>query len=265
MAKQISLSALVVCLVALNLYQFARQPAPAAAEATAQAKDDTAQKSPSAKDREIADRYHEWFYANVESTWGGSKWLGVTAAQNPNDVWIHQEIITEVKPDFIVEAGTMSGGSALIWGMVLQQVNPQGRVITIDIDDGNLKLEGAMNVPIWKERIEFIKGSSTDPKIVAELAKRVQGRKVLVILDSDHSKKHVLEELKAYSPMVPVGSYLIVQDTNINGHPVLKDFGPGPYEAVEEFLATNKQFEIDKKRERFLFTMHPNGYLKRVK
>jgi uncharacterized protein (TIGR03067 family) len=254
MTKNLLLSALVFALVVANIAQFFG-PGPA------QGQDKAEQKVPSKKDQEIADRYHEWFYRNLEITWANSKWLGIYTLQNPNDVWIHQEIITEVKPDYIIEAGTAAGGSALIWAMVLQQVNPTAKVITLDIEDHT---ENARKLPVWQERIEFIKGSSTDPKIVAELAKRVQGRKVLVILDSDHSKNHVLDELKAYSPMVSVGSYLIVQDTNINGHPVLKEFGPGPYEAVEEFLATNKQFESDRSRERFLFTMHPNGYLKRM-
>lgn len=85
--------------------------------------------------------------------------------------------------------------------------------------------------PIWRERVEFVKGSSTDPSIVAELRRRVEGHRVLVILDSDHSKDHVLAELKAYAPMVSVGSYLIVQDTNVNGHPVRNEHGPAPMDS----------------------------------
>jgi cephalosporin hydroxylase len=188
--------------------------------------------------------------------------LGITTLQNPNDVWIHQELITEVKPDFIIECGTNRGGSACIWAMVLQQVQPQGRVLTIDILD--LTAE-ARQLPIWKERIDFLLGSSTDPGIVAEVTRRVNGRKVMVILDSDHSKGHVLAEMQAYSPLVSMGSYLIVQDTNINGHPVLESYGPGPMEALEEFLAKNDQFVSDSRCERLLFTMHPKGYLQRVR
>jgi cephalosporin hydroxylase len=86
---------------------------------------------------------------------------------------------------------------------------------------------------------------------------------VLVILDSDHTKDHVLAEMRAYGPLVTKGSYMIVEDTNINGHPVLPDFGPGPWEAVEEFLQGNDQFTVDRSREKLLMTFNPMGYLRR--
>ena len=87
----------------------------------------------------------------------------------------------------------------------------------------------------------------------------------MVILDSDHTKEHVLNELRIYQQFIPIGGYLIVEDTNINGHPVQEDFGPGPMEALREFLLETDSFEIDKTKERFLLTMNPCGYLKRVK
>jgi cephalosporin hydroxylase len=211
-------------------------------------------------EREIVDRFHRHFYAS--EVWKTTRWLGVPTAQNPNDAWIHQEIIARVKPDFIIEAGTWNGGSAGLWATILQQVNPAGRVITIDIKD---YVTAAKELPIIKEKVDFLIGSSVDPAIVAEITKRVDGKKVLVILDSNHSKGHVLAELKAYAPLVPKDSYMIVQDTNVNGHPVLPNFGPGPMEAVDEFLATNDQFRPDADAERLMFTMHPKGYLRRVK
>ena len=189
-------------------------------------------------------------------------WFGIQTEQNPNDVWITQEIISEIKPDFIIETGTHKGGSALLWATILAQINPQGKVITIDIED---RSEEARKFAIAKDKIEFIIGSSADINIINSIKKRVAGKKVLVILDSDHSRAHVLNELSLYWEMVPVGSYLIVQDTNINGHPVYHSFGPGPMEAVNEFLSTNDKFVADQTRERLLFTMHPRGYLKRVK
>jgi cephalosporin hydroxylase len=85
----------------------------------------------------------------------------------------------------------------------------------------------------------------------------------MVILDSDHHKDHVLRELEIYSKFVTNGSYIIVEDTNINGHPVRPKFGPGPTEAVKEFLKGSRDFVIDKSREKFFLTFNPNGYLKK--
>jgi cephalosporin hydroxylase len=218
------------------------------------------------------DRFHHLWYWKLDTTWNANTWLGVRTQQFPDDAWIQQEIIAEVKPDFVVETGTFYGGSALIWAMVLSQVNPDGRVITVDITDRQeidgkmvLKLEKAEKFPIWKERVDFIMGSSTDPKVVAEVEERVKGKRVVVILDSVHTKDHVLAELRAYSPLVPVGSYLIVQDTNLGGHPVFPEAAPGSMDAVEEFLKSNNQFVADRSRERLLLTCAPKGYLKRVR
>jgi len=88
--------------------------------------------------------------------------------------------------------------------------------------------------------------------------------KAIVILDSDHGKEHVLDELRIYSRFVSRDSYLIVEDTNLNGHPVNPDFGPGPMEAVQDFLKNNDQFIIDKSREKFYLTFSPGGFLRRV-
>ena len=87
----------------------------------------------------------------------------------------------------------------------------------------------------------------------------------MVILDSDHNRDHVLKEMELYSPLVTRGSYLVVEDTNINGNPVLADFGPGPAEAVREFLQHHNEFEVDRNMEKFYMTFSPGGYLRRVR
>jgi cephalosporin hydroxylase len=89
------------------------------------------------------------------------------------------------------------------------------------------------------------------------------GSPVMVILDADHSRDHVLSELRVFAPLVTSGSYLIVEDTNINGHPVFEEFGPGPYEAVEEFFLENDDFEVDESCHLYYVTQNPRGYLKR--
>ena len=86
---------------------------------------------------------------------------------------------------------------------------------------------------------------------------------VLIILDSDHSRDHVLDELRIYNRWVSPGSYLIVEDTNVNGHPAMPEHGPGPMEALEAFLAENDEFEIDAAREKFFLTFNPRGFLRK--
>jgi len=84
-----------------------------------------------------------------------------------------------------------------------------------------------------------------------------------VILDSDHHRDHVLEELRIYHRFVPPNGHLIVEDTIINGHPAYPEFGPGPYEAVESFLEENPDFYADRTQERFYLTQNPKGFLRR--
>jgi cephalosporin hydroxylase len=210
---------------------------------------------------EVVDHYHRAFYYASQSTLE-MFWLGIPTMQNPNDVWVTQELISRLRPDFIVETGTWKGGSAAMWAMIQDQVNPKGRVITIDVES---LVDPLTLPPISRRKVDFVLGSSTAPDVVAEVARRVGAGRTMVLLDSDHRMAHVLAELRAYADLVSPGSYLIVQDTNVNGHPVLPGFGPGPMEAVREFLATDDRFEVDRDQERLLFTMHPGGYLKRVR
>jgi cephalosporin hydroxylase len=157
----------------------------------------------------------------------------------------------------IIETGTAGGGSALFLASVCDSLD-HGNVITIDI-------EAQKDRPKHK-RLKYLVGSSTSQEIVQQVRKGIgRKRKVMVILDSDHHKEHVLNELKIYSRFVTPGSYLIVEDTNINGHPVLSSFGPGPMEAIQEFLKDNENFVVDESREKFFLTFNPKGYLEKVK
>lgn len=205
-----------------------------------------------------AEAFHKLFYETAYAAgdaWN-PKWLGVAALKCPFDLWIYQEIVHELKPDVIVETGTARGGSALFLASILD-IFGSGRLISIDI----------VRRPEWPThpRIAYLTGSSTSAPIVEEVRRKCAGAsRVMVILDSDHLKDHVLEELKLYSPLVTPGSYLIVEDTNINGRPVFPGFGPGPGEAVDEFLQGNQQFQRDGSRERFFVTFNPGGYLRRL-
>lgn len=210
-------------------------------------------------EKSIVDQFHKLYYdfCMFGKTWSNTFWFGIPTQKCPLDLWIYQEIIYEVKPDVIIECGTANGGSALFLASMCDLVN-DGVIITIDIEDREGKPQ--------HKKIKYLLGSSTSEEIVKQVEKLISDKdKVMVILDSDHHKEHVLNELRIYSKFVTKGSYIIVEDTNINGHPVRPDFGPGPMEAVEEFLKENNNFVIDKSREKFYLTFNPRGYLKRIK
>jgi cephalosporin hydroxylase len=209
---------------------------------------------------EIIRQFAELWWAEKRTTIFQNRFLGVSTLQNPFDAWVTQEIITEVRPDLIVECGTFCGGSALMWSMLLEQINPAGRVVSVDVEDRSHELPPFALL----QRIDFLVGSSIDPAIVADVERRAAGKRTLVILDSNHAKDHVRGELDAYSPLVSRGSYLIVQDGAVNGHPIDPEHGPGPFEAVGEFLKSHDEFELDLTRERMLMTFNPGGFLRRV-
>jgi cephalosporin hydroxylase len=174
-----------------------------------------------------------------------------------------QQLIYEVQPELIVETGTWYGGSALYFAHTLNGMGlTNSRVLTVDIGDYTKAVSTHF---LWKKYVQFFHGSSTDPAIVSEIARRVKGRKTVVALDSDHSMKHVLQELKMYSPMVSQGSYLVVEDTHLDGIPTHPEQGPGPYAAVQRFLEEggSKEFEQDFSREIMVMTFNPGGWLRR--
>ena len=174
----------------------------------------------------------------------------------PLDLWVYQEILYELKPDIVIETGVNEGGGAAFLASILDSIG-KGRLITIDI-------EIMENLPVH-ERITYLKGSSTDKKIVQKISEMIQENQVvLVILDSDHNMPHVLREMEIYSKLVTKGSYMIVEDSNINGHPIMPNWGNGPYEAIEKFLENNDSFEIEKKHEKYFMTFNPNGYLRKI-
>jgi cephalosporin hydroxylase len=169
---------------------------------------------------------------------------------------MYQEILTEIRPALIIETGTLNGGSALYLAHLCDLLGT-GEVISIDIAP-------QPDLPTHP-RLSFLRGSSIAPHIL-EFVNSFAGplEPVLVLLDSDHRAAHVLSELEAYSPLVTPGSYLIVEDTNVNGHPVMPSHGPGPMEAVRHFLKAHREFQSDSYRERLMMTLNPHGYLKRV-
>lgn len=205
----------------------------------------------------ITRLFHINYYAGGDATWGNTTWMGARILKNPMDLWTYQEILSENRPDLIIECGTNKGGSAYYFAHLFDLLD-NGRVITIDIAEYPAK-------PLHP-RIEYVLKSSTSPECMELVRSRIKpGEKVMVILDSDHSQAHVAKELSLYAPIVTRGQYMVVEDTNVNGHPVSRGHGAGPMEALLDFMKTNHDFEIDRHRERFKLTFQPSGWLKRVR
>jgi cephalosporin hydroxylase len=213
--------------------------------------------------KKASEAFHYFYYTpQIEGwqTWYETYWMGFKVHKCPFDLWAYQEIIFELKPDVIVETGVASGGGIAFYASLCAMMG-KGEVIGIDIDITDEAIRAAVQFP----SIALIKGSSIDPDVIAKVRELVNGRNALVILDSDHKMEHVLREMQIYKEFVPLGGYMIIEDSNVNGHPVYPEYGPGPYEAIEQFFKINKEFEIDKSREKFLMTFNPNGYLRRIK
>jgi cephalosporin hydroxylase len=185
-------------------------------------------------------------------------WMGVKAWQNPFDLWTLQEVIAEVRPALLVEIGTFEGGSALYYAQLMDLLG-NGRVVTIDVMDHPLRAQ--------HPRVSFIQGKSTDPRVVEQVkrsAEQADGP-VMVILDGDHSRDNVAQELELFGPLVSPGSYLLSQDGIVDQLDAFGFAGPGPLEANRSFLERHPEFNHDRElNERYMVTHHPLGWMRRL-
>lgn len=205
--------------------------------------------------RQITRHFHRAFYYSRD-TWRNTSWFGHALLKCPLDLWIYQELLHELRPEVIVETGTYLGGSAMYFANLCDLLG-EGRIITIDIEDRPDRPQ--------HPRVQYFTGSSIADDMIERVREDIgEARCVLVVLDSDHSRAHVLEELRRYREFVTPRSYLIVEDSSVNGHPVQPLYGPGPMEAISTFLRECPDFESDPTREKYFMTFNPRGYLKRI-
>jgi cephalosporin hydroxylase len=184
-----------------------------------------------------------------------ASWFGVPTWKLPSDMWIYQEILFETRPDVLVETGTQYGGSTRFYAAIMDLLGT-GEIVTIDVDTSAVH----PSVP-EHPRVTVIESSSTDAAVVADVRRRAEGKRVMVILDSDHQQHHVAAEMRAWADLVSSGCYLVVEDTAL-GTAYLPGWG-GSLAAVEEWLPSHPEFEVDRSREKFLVTVNPGGYLRR--
>jgi cephalosporin hydroxylase len=205
-----------------------------------------------------SEEYHKWYYNTF--VWKKTTWMGVDCWKSVSDMWNYQEILFELKPSLVIEFGTAHGGSALFFASVMRQIGEPFKVLSVDITHGRLEPAARCDSDTL-----FVESGSTVPAI----AERIQSLKsefpgkIFAILDSDHAMNHVLAEMKLLRPLLSAGDYVIVEDSTLNGHPVLPGWGPGPYEAIEAYEHEfPNDYTHDAAREnKFGWTFAPNGYL----
>jgi cephalosporin hydroxylase len=183
-------------------------------------------------------------------------YFGVTALKNPGDAWVYQEIMFERRPDVVIEFGVNHGGGALRLAHSCDLLQ-HGRVIGIDIS-----LDKVPELVRSHPRITLLEMDAL--AAFAEVRARVlPGERVLAIEDSSHTYDNTLGVLRAYEDLLQVGDYFIVEDS-ICWHGLEVGPRPGPFEAIGQFVSENRNFAIDRSREKFFITWNPKGFLVKV-
>jgi cephalosporin hydroxylase len=209
----------------------------------------------------IGEEYHKWYFGSL--TWYTTTWMGVQCLKSPADMWNYQEILHELQPSLLIEFGSLAGGSALYFANVLRQIGNPFRVLSVDVSHKQLRDRAKQD-----SDVKFVESSSAAPE-VADLIRAERQQfpgPVFAILDSDHSCQHVLAEMELLRTVLTTGDYLVVEDSCVNGHPIIPGFGPGPYEAIEAYEAKHPDdYTHDSEREaKFGFTFATNGFLRRT-
>lgn len=193
----------------------------------------------------IIDAFHRLYWG--KRTWS-LQWMGHNMIKWPADLFTYADLLHRKRPDVLIETGTYYGGSAQFFADCMDRIG-KGIVISIDLNPGSRRPP--------HERIIYLEGDSVAlaPIVKEEIAAITKDAAVMVSLDSDHRKAHVAAELQAYKDIVTPDQYMVVEDSNLNGHPVHPEHGPGPWEAVQEF--DDRRFVIDEAlAKRHLFSMH---------
>ncbi len=195
-------------------------------------------------------------------------WLGIPIIQLPEDMIMMQELIYRVRPDVVVETGVAHGGSAVLYASLLELLG-KGRVMSIDVEIRKHNRLAIQSHPMSR-RISLIEGSSTDAAVGRQVRDAIRPRDVvMVVLDSNHTLRHVRQEMELYSPLVTPGSYLVAFDGVMEQLADVPDGSPewahdSPAAAIRDFLATHKEFEVDPYYNRLRVTYCPGGFLRRV-
>ena len=198
-------------------------------------------------------------------------WMGLPIIQMPADVMATQEVIWATKPDVIIETGVARGGSMVFMAAMLQLIG-KGKVVGVDIDSRAHNRSAIESHPM-ASRIELIEGPSTSVETMDRVRAAIPaGASVMVVLDSDHSRDHVLDELRHYAPLVTEGQYIVVADTLLgrcepSQVPTKRSQillpGDEPLAALHAYLKETTRFEFDEViNGKLVLSSSPGGYVR---
>jgi len=211
------------------------------------------QPTPMPEDLEV--EYTDAFWRSLR--WRGATWLGQPVPKAPGDLFAYQEMLSTVRPEWIIDVGTGPGGRALFLASICELLG-HGRVVSIDAKPHEIRPEHA--------RITYVDGEPSDRDIIEQVRQLVGSpAHALLIVGTRGGRPQVVKEFEAYQDLVPPGSYVVIEDTIVNGHPVWASFGPGPGEAAKKILRDHRDFAADTKLERYPPSFNAGGYLKRVR
>jgi cephalosporin hydroxylase len=191
----------------------------------------------------------------VTGNWSTVRWRGHRLWQNLLDLNVISEHILAARPEVIVETGTFCGGSAIFFADMMRLADVEPRVISIDL--------APLATPDYPGVHYLIGLSSTEPAVAARVAALTGGRRIFVVLDSDHQADHVYRELLLYAPLASVGDYVLVQDGNMHtalGLPLEQT----PLGGIARFLAEDDRFRVDDAKLHLPVTSHVGGWLHRI-
>jgi len=203
-------------------------------------------------------------------------WMGRPVIQLPEDMIRIQEIIFKIQPDVIVETGIAHGGSLIFYASLFKAMG-KGKVIGVDIEIRPHNRKAIEEHFLFRDYIEMVEGDSTSEEIVNIVKSKINdGDRVMVILDSNHTREHVLNELNVYSPLVSKDSYIVATDGVMELVKGLERTSEdwswnNPKAAAIEFEKNNKDFKIvepefpfNESRIHERVTYWPSCYLKRI-